>query len=317
MKISILIPCYNASKYVDRAVKSIQDSTYQDFEIICINDGSTDNTLEILKELEKEDNRISIITRQEKGYAFTMNDGLNNATGDFILNVDPDDWIEPTMLEKMITNIGDCDFIKCGFWFEFKEGSTEYLYSGPEKVFCPRFLPPDKKMNFYNSQVAIWSCLIKRSFIEKHNLRLNETPGAAYQDTCFWYKAHILADKVKILNEPLYHYNKTNDNASTASTRYPMGPINEYRALIDWVMNRPELALYVRTVLTKCRFGSYMWNCTRIKKEDIPRCVYESRDDFIKDWEFLDTRMFTDREFNIYMMVKEKPEEIIKLLEVT
>ena len=315
MKVSILMPCFNAGDYLYKSIGSIQESTIQDFEIIAVNDGSTENTLEILKELQAKDNRIKIITREEKGFAFTFNDALNAARGEYVLNVDPDDWISPLMLERMLEEVEDCDFVKCGFWFEFGESREEYLYDAPDDIFCPRLLLPDVKMKYFVSQVAIWSCLIRRSFIEKWRIRLNETEGAAYQDTGFIWQINTIADKVKVIKEPLYHYNKTNSNASTASSRYPMAPSVEYNRIAEWLVNHPWWGLEVRPVLCRARFGSYCWNMNRIKKADRLKFALQAQKDFKSDWGYMDVRMFTENEFNVFMLAKERPEDFVKLFE--
>jgi glycosyltransferase involved in cell wall biosynthesis len=107
MKISVIMPVYNAGHYLYRSIESIQKQTEQDFEIIAVDDGSKDESLAILKELQAKDDRIKIITREERGYAVTMNEALNAAAGDYVLNVDPDDWIEPDMFERMLSEFED------------------------------------------------------------------------------------------------------------------------------------------------------------------------------------------------------------------
>ena len=309
--ISILMPCYNAGEYLYKSIKSIQDSTIQDFEIVCVNDGSTDNTLEILQELQSKDDRIKIITRPEKGYAITMNEALDTAKGDYVINVDPDDWIEPTMLETMLDNMGDCDFVKCGFWFEFKDSRQEYLYDAPDDIFCPRLLPADKKMKFFVSQVAIWTCLVRREFIK--DIRLNETEGAAYQDTGFIWQINTTANKVKVINKPLYHYNKTNANASTASSRYPMAPAVEYNRIAKWLLDNPWYGIDVMSVLCRARFGSYCWNMGRIDKKDRLAFAMQAQKDFINDFNYIDVRMFREKEYTVYLTARKSPEEFVEM----
>lgn len=314
--ISILMPIYNAGDYLYRSIKSIQDCTYQDFEIICCNDGSTDNTLEILRELQKKDSRIKIITRSEKGYACTMNEMLDRAQGEYVINIDPDDWIEPNMFEKMLEYMDkDTDFVKCGFWFELKDRSQRYYYTKQPAEFCPRKLPAKSKMEFFVTQVALWTCLIRREFIEKNHIRLYETPGAAYQDTSFNFLINAMADKIRVIPDALYHYNKTNDNASTASPRYPLAPAEQYRYLADWCMNNTEYGLYVRSVLCRCRFGSYMWNMSRIKKEDRPEFSELLQKDFRTDDDFMDVRMFSEEDYNVFLIGRDNPDKLIKLFE--
>ena len=315
MKVSILMPVYNAGKYLRRSIGSIQQQTMQDFEIVAVNDGSTDDSLEVLEELKTQDNRIKIISREEKGYAVTMNDALDYARGEFVLNVDPDDWIEPNTLERMLEEMDeDTDFVKCAFMFELPEGKQqEYYYADDAIEFCPRLLDPGFKMRFFCSQIAIWTCLIRRSFIEKHKIRLNPTPGAAYQDTAFIFQINACADKVRVIPDILYHYNKTNANASTASTRYPLAPSVEYRWMADWCLKHPEYGIYVRSVLCKARFGSYMWNFKRIKSTDRLDFAMMVQEDFNDDWNWMDSRMFTKEEFDVFLIGRNDPVEMVSL----
>ena len=315
MKVSVLMPVYNAGEYLYRSIKSIQDQTEQSFEIIAVNDGSTDNSLAILLELQSQDDRIIIITREERGYAITMNEALDAAAGDYVLNVDPDDWLEPNMFERMLSEFDDdVDFVKCGFVFELPDNEQkEYLYADEPVEFCPRKLPPDMKMRFFSSQIAIWSCLIRRAFIEKHHIRLHETPGAAYQDTAFIFFINSLAEKVRVIPDLLYHYNKTNANASTASSRYPMAPSIEYNWMADWCLEHPDVGMYVRPVLCRCRYGSYMWNMSRIEPSDRMEFARAMQSDFIDDWNWIDVRMFGKQEFDVFLIAKNNPSEMVDI----
>ena len=313
--ISVIMPIYNAGAYLYKSIGSIQGQTEQDFEIIAVDDGSTDNSLEILESLAREDDRIRIISREEKGYAVTMNEALDNARGEYVLNVDPDDWIEHNMFERMLSEMeDDVDFVKCAFVFELPEGRQEdYYYSDEAVEFCPRRLSPELKMRFFASQVAIWSCLIRRSFIEEHNIRLNPTPGAAYQDAAFIFQINACAEKVRVIPDVLYHYNKTNANASTASTRLPLAHIDEYRFMAKWCEDHPEYGMYVRSVLCKCRYSSYMWNMKRIKPSDRLEFALMAMDDFREDWNWIDVRMFSKEDFDIYLIGKNDAVELVTL----
>lgn len=251
----------------------------------------------------------------EKGFAYTFNDALDAAKGDYILNVDPDDWISPLMLERMLEEVGDCDFVKCGFWFEFEKNREKYIYDAPDDVFCPRLLPADKKMRFFVSQVAMWTCLIRRDFIEKWHIRLNETKGAAYQDTGFIWQINTIANKVKVIKEPLYHYNKTNQNASTASSRFPMAPSVEYNRIAQWLIDNPWFGIDVRSVLCYGRFGAYCWNMGRIDKKDRLKFARQAQKDFETDYNYIDIRMFTDQEFTAWLTARKSPEDFVKYFE--
>ena len=309
------MPIYNAGEYLKYSLASILGQTEQDFEIIAVNDGSTDNSLEILESWASKDDRIKVISREELGYAKTMNEALDNAQGEYVINVDPDDWIEPDMFEKMLKEMDDdVDFVKCAFVFELPGDKTEeYYYSDEAIEFCPRMLSPEMKMRFFCSQVAIWSCLIRRSFIEKHQIRLNPTPGAAYQDAGFIFQINACADKVRIIPDILYHYNKTNANASTYSSRYPLSHITEYGFMADWCMKHPEYGMYVRSVLCKCRYSSYLWNMKRIDEADRHEFAKLAQKDFEEDWNWIDVRMFGKEDFNIYLIAKQSADDFCTL----
>ena len=98
-KISIIIPVYNVEKYLEQCLKSVINQTFKDIEIICINDGSTDNSLEILEAFQKQDERIKIINKQNEGQGIARNEGLKVAKGEYISFIDPDDWVAQGMYE--------------------------------------------------------------------------------------------------------------------------------------------------------------------------------------------------------------------------
>lgn len=101
IKVSAIVPVYNTEKFLEKCIRSIMSQTLKEIEIICINDGSTDNSLEILKKLQKEDNRIIIINKKNEGVSKARNVGIEKARGKYCLNVDSDDWIESNYFEAM------------------------------------------------------------------------------------------------------------------------------------------------------------------------------------------------------------------------
>ncbi len=100
-KVSVIVPVYNVEKYLEECIESLINQTLTDIEIICINDGSTDNSLKILEELQKKDNRIKIINQKNSGVSSARNNGIENATGEYIGFVDSDDWIDSDYYEKL------------------------------------------------------------------------------------------------------------------------------------------------------------------------------------------------------------------------
>ena len=103
IKVSIIVPVYNVEKYLKRCLDSITNQTLKELEIICINDGSTDNSLKILKQYAHKDKRISIINKQNEGLSVARNTGMEAASGEYIGFVDSDDWIDLDFYKKLYT----------------------------------------------------------------------------------------------------------------------------------------------------------------------------------------------------------------------
>ena len=120
-KISIIVPVYNVEKYLKKCIDSILSQTYKNIEVICINDGSTDSCIDILKEYEKRDERIIVISKENGGLSAARNDGMKKSTGEYVFFVDSDDWIESDMCEVMLGKLieNDADACMCCYTKEF------------------------------------------------------------------------------------------------------------------------------------------------------------------------------------------------------
>ena len=105
VEISVIIPVYNTEKYLNECLDSIVNQTLSDIEIICVNDGSTDNSLAILESYAKKDNRITVISQENNGQGSARNLGLKNSSGNYICFIDSDDYVDLNMLEKLYDNV--------------------------------------------------------------------------------------------------------------------------------------------------------------------------------------------------------------------
>ena len=110
MKFSIIVPIFNLEKYLNKCLHSLATQTYTNIEIICVNDGSTDNSLGILKKYAEQDNRIKIIDKNNEGVSISRNEGIKIATGDYILFVDGDDWLDERACEILNNNISNNNY---------------------------------------------------------------------------------------------------------------------------------------------------------------------------------------------------------------
>ena len=124
--ISIIVPIYNAEKYIHRCLDSILAQTYKNFELILINDGSIDNRGKICDEYSQRDNRIKVIHKNNGGVASARQCGIENAKGEYTIHIDPDDWVESNMLEELYNKAikEKADVVICDFYVEEKDKTT-------------------------------------------------------------------------------------------------------------------------------------------------------------------------------------------------
>lgn len=169
MKFSIIIPCYNVEKYIKVTVSTVLKQTYQDFELLLINDGSSDNTLSILRDLEKKDSRIRVYTQKNLGVSATRNNGMKWSLGEYILFLDGDDLIEETLLQDTNEVIKNKQVDMFSFGYDKTSGYKKEFYFSQEyhgKIFSSKqFLKYILTFKIYQS---ICSVVIKKDII-KHN----------------------------------------------------------------------------------------------------------------------------------------------------
>ena len=223
-KISIIIPIYNSENYIKECLKSLIDQTFEDFEIICVNDGSTDKTLDILKKFEKIDKRINIISQKNLGAGIARNIGMNNSKGDYLIFLDSDDIFKKTMLEQMYMKIkeNDAEIVICNSInfetikkkkFFFKKN---YLISD-KKIKNKIFSSFDIKKDFFNLFTWWpWDKIIKKKYIENLGIKyqnLNST-----NDLFFVASAVIAAKKILFLDKSLI-FHRINIKTSISNSR--------------------------------------------------------------------------------------------------
>ena len=223
VKISVIVPVYNVEEYLEECLDSIINQTLEDIEIICVNDGSTDNSLKILKKYAKKDNRIKIINQKNCGSGCARNSGLNQSQGDYIFFLDSDDFIPLNALEltydNAISNNSDLIMFKIARFDDFKDDYSKPgfpLEDSFNKVDFNNFTFTYKNIKKYvlNSSFSPWSKLYKKDFLEKW--RDFKFPiNIAYEDVLFHVKAVLRSSKISFVPEFLYNYRTSNVNSIT------------------------------------------------------------------------------------------------------
>ena len=224
-KISIVVPIYKVERYLNECVDSIINQTLKDIEIILVDDGSPDKCPQICDEYAAKDSRIKVIHKENGGYGTACNRGIAEATGDYIGLVESDDWIEPTMYEKLYNQIVKFDADVCvGSFYEYKSKSI-FPNGTHDKTYMETIENIDDTKLFsiidfpflYTVHPSVWSKLYKSSFIK--TLKFDETPKTSFQDGPFITEVYCKTDKIIGLKDFIYHYRVDNEAASSTSAR--------------------------------------------------------------------------------------------------
>lgn len=196
-KVSVIVPVYNVEKYLEKCLKSLVGQTLMDMEIIIVNDGSTDNSKEIVEKIRKQfPDKIVYVEKENGGLSDARNYGIPYAKGEYIAFFDSDDYVEKDMYKKMyeIAQKENSDMVECDFYWEYPDRQKEdigQIYEGKKEMI---------------EKVRVMACnkLIKREILEKTNIKFPK--GLRYEDVEFTYKLIPYLEKVSFLKEPCFHY---------------------------------------------------------------------------------------------------------------
>lgn len=273
-KISIVMPSLNVAKYIRQCIESVLNQTLKEIEVICVDAGSTDGTLEILQEYADTDDRVQIIQADRKSYGYQMNLGFAAAKGEYLGVVETDDFAEPDMFEKLYSCAKeyDLDVAKAGFylyWSTPTERNEPYYVASHVtalRTFCPSedFKVPLEQIEFFNVRNSIWSAIYRHSFVLENQIRFTETPGASFQDTSFALKAWCTAKRVRLLEDCVLHYRQDNENSSINSAGKIFCICDEYEEMWRYLNERPSLKYKIMPVIVRIQYDAYMWNLNRL-----------------------------------------------------
>lgn len=237
MQVSVVIPVFNTARFLRQCLDSVVGQTLSDIEVICVDDGSADGSLDIAREYEARDGRVRVLTQNNKGGGAARNAGIEVARGDYLFFLDSDDWLECEALEKLVLKSRDEDadvVIFPAFTYDDNTGrqwDTQWVFvrdNFPEKdVFNFEDMPKTIFNTFGN---VPWNKLFKRAFVEAHGLRFQEIFRT--NDAYFVCRALILADRMTVFDESLVYYRVgTGSNSQATNSREPLGFYKAFSAL--------------------------------------------------------------------------------------
>ena len=240
--VSVIIPIYNAEPYLDQALESVEEQTYKNLEIICLNDGSTDNSLDIMRAHAARDERIVVIDKHNQGYGATCNRGLDESHGEWISILEPDDWIESGMYSDLLALARmypePIDIVKSGYWRIWlpdtpKQRKMNCSYHG-------RINPPVQPFAIKDAahllchHPSIWSAIYRKQYLLDKGIRFREIPGAGWADNPFLIETLCQTDRILYTDKEYYCYREETPEKSEAfAKRSTLLPLERWNDMMD------------------------------------------------------------------------------------
>lgn len=336
--VSIIVPVFNAQKYIKRCVESIKNQSYQDWELILIDDGSKDDSSSICDELKQSDSRIYVVHTINQGASAARNRGLDEATGDFITFVDADDWVEPNHLEVLVNQINsDVDLCINSFIADLYYGSRPYQYKEVKTQDNIESINAFFTILLQHSQF-LWNKLFKNNIIEDNHIRFN-TSISLGEDNIFILEYLNYIRGLSASSVCTYHYDQIDENPFSLGRRkrsvdaityqlknnceailklydkYNIELLYEYAS--DYFYTRIFERIFVPNVRVKCCLADlpvaplkYFEDLPQLKVESISNTYIRSFWKGLLDGKNLTAKFF----FNIYLVKLCLKTKIIKIV---
>lgn len=218
-KISVIMPSLNVEDYMEECLSSVLNQTFKDIEVICVDAGSTDKTLDIIKKYQKKDERIKLLMSDKKSYGYQVNLGIKESEGKYISIVETDDYIDKQMLERLYSYSQDdtIDIIKSNFYYLNDYDEEVEIIKGTAKRDVPteKIITLKEEPLFVEGHPSIWAGIYSKEFLQKNNIKFLEVPKGGWVDNPFFYETALKAEKIIYLDDAFYYYRITNPNSST------------------------------------------------------------------------------------------------------
>lgn len=300
-KVTIIVPVYNQENYLRECLDSLINQTLKDIEILCIDDGSTDSSSEILYAYEVQDKRVKVIYKENTGYGDSVNVGLSRAESKYIGIVESDDFVERDMFERLYQKAEEfnTDIIKADYYNYYTKSGLAQKSNNFDTFSKNQILSQEEKNNLVFGASSIWCGLYRKDFLRDNNIWFLNSPGASYQDTSFSFISNITAKRVVLIDKALLFYRSDNINSSVNDCRKLYCIVNEFNYIKRYIYSyHLEWAL---PLFAKAKFTTFLWNYNRLEyagKKRFLLCMYEQfrRDCFAGLWE---KKYWLDEEWEI------------------
>lgn len=285
--VSVVVPIYNVEKYLETCLESIVAQTLKTYEVILVNDGSTDNSIDIAKKyVEKYDNFI-LINQDNKGLSGARNTGLRHAKGKYVYFCDSDDYIESKLLEICYEQCETNNLEVVLFNFhEFYDGILECNFS-KRNVEISSYINSEKVMDgkfFFKTMIlkcglsnVIWRQFYNRSFLQKNNFEFVE--GILHEDMEFTPRILMNVERIKFINKKLYYWRRRSNSITTATVDYKV--INSLKYILDnnFILMKKNISIdkeldlsfkkYLHNIMAFILYKIELMNCSSVDKKNI------------------------------------------------
>ncbi len=301
VSISIVIPVYNIEKYLKTCLDSIVNQTFKDFEVICVNDGSKDDSLEILNEYAKKDSRIKVVTQENGGSGSARNNGLKRAEGKYVQFLDGDDYFEPELLEKLynLAEKHQADISVCSSRKVDDEGNITETRNPNSPLNLAKIIL-DKSFSYKDFPEDIfsligtipWNKLYLRQMLLDNNLKFPALTGP--DDLCFVHMANVCAEKIAVIDDELinYRYNRPG-SVQTYRANHTLDIVRAFLFIKDFLKEK-RLYDFLEKAYIKALTFSVRWEISLCNDEQYKKFVEELKILFPNDWKIFEPALKKD-----------------------
>ena len=270
-KVSVIIPVYNVEKYLRQCLDSVVNQTLKDIEIICVDDGSSDNSLNILKEYAANDDRFIILEQKNQGAGAARNKGLEVAKGEYLYFIDGDDFLQRDALEKIYCRITETNSDICVFTNNFLNVVTgefkpcdwqRLIFKIPQKSSFNKYDIPNDLFDFCN--VPAWTKMYKTSFIKSNNIKFQNLKTC--NDVYFNFMTLSKADAITFLNECLITWRIGHSNMTKTRGKHVYCILQAFAAIKNDLC-KSDFELLKKTFYNRAR-GCFLYEISKIEKND-------------------------------------------------
>ncbi len=275
-KVSVIVPCYNAAKSVTKTLDSLRNQTIDSLEVIAINDGSTDDTLQVLENYQKQysDFDLNIYTKENEGIASARNYALTKVTGEYVGWLDSDDYTTETMFQDMYQRAkqDDLEVVVSNFLWISSKGE-KLQKEGPYEV------GSDMMINVF---AVLWNKLYQRSFLQQLDFRFPD--GDRHEDTYFLYCLACNVKKIGFIDQPYVHYVQNETSITHTNNKDVQDMIDVHQKILSYYRSHDLFDAYhdaLEYIHIKSFLGNHFLRCARVKDKE------ESKKAILMGWNLL------------------------------